>query len=271
MANLETVNIPGVEVFSVGCWNKDSYSENDLLAMAEAFGKTGFQPTVKAGHAEGQEQEEQARKVFGSPALGYVERLYVRGKKLVADLIDVPRKFADLIKAGSFKRISAEVYWNFSDPNQGFTLPRVLKSVAFLGADIPSITNLDAVRALYSQRQNEMIIKICTLKVNEEESKMSFKDAVAELDYRAKMYQADHDVSYYSALRTVLDGDADLRRRYAFGEGRTGPDASAIVADRAANFAQQHSVTVAEAIRQVLSDDPELANSYLFNHLNELK
>ena len=43
--------------------------------MIGAFGKVGFQPTVKAGHQEGQENSLVAGAVFGEPALGYVERI----------------------------------------------------------------------------------------------------------------------------------------------------------------------------------------------------
>jgi len=279
MANLPTTSIPGVEIFSTGVFNGDEFFEDDLQAMVQALPQTGFQPTVKAGHAEGQEQEEQARKVFGSPALGYVNRLYVRGEKLVADLIDVPRKFADLIKVGAFKKVSAEIYLRFKNENTGSVLPRVLKSVAFLGADIPALTNLDSVTSLYSQQQhNGATVKLVTFSVEQkEEKKMEYRNVSDEVDAKARQYMLDHEnASYGSAMSTVLESDPSLKRRYAFGEGPTGADAGAIVYDRAVNFAQQHGVTLAEAIRRVLDNDMELTRAYCFNHplskkyLNEL-
>ena len=118
--------------------------------MISAFDHVGFQPTVKAGHADGQEDEKQARKVFGAPALGYVKRLYRQGQKLLADIIKVPRRFADLVRAGNYSRVSAEIYWSYSN-HDGKKFPRVLKSVAFLGADIPSITSLKEIEALYQR------------------------------------------------------------------------------------------------------------------------
>ena len=154
MADLPTVDINGLEVFSAGDWNGDKYSEADLDAMVAAFDKVGFKPTVKAGHADGQEDEKQARKIFGAPALGYVNKLYRRGKKLVADITKVPRRFADLIKAGSYSRVSSEVYWSYSN-HDGQKYPRVLKSVAFLGAEVPAITSLKEIEALYDENQQE--------------------------------------------------------------------------------------------------------------------
>ena len=145
---IPTVDIPGLEIFSAGTFNNDTYSEADLDAMVSAFDQVGFKPTVKAGHADLQENEAEARKVFGAPALGYASKIYRNGKKLLADLTKVPRRFADLIKKGAYSRVSSEIYWQFSD--QGKKFPRVLKSIAFLGADIPALTNLKEIEALYS-------------------------------------------------------------------------------------------------------------------------
>lgn len=153
--DLPTATIKGLEIFSAGKWNGDEYSDSDLDSMVSAFNQVGFEPTVKAGHADGQESEREARKVFGAPALGYVDRIYRQGSKLLADFKDIPRKFADLIKAGAYKRVSSEVYWNYKRGER--TFPRVLKAVAFLGADIPAITNLKAVENLYKQNDTGAI------------------------------------------------------------------------------------------------------------------
>ena len=124
---------------------------DDLQAMVDAFPLVGFEPTVKAGHATGQEDEKEARRVFGAPALGYAKRIWIEGKKLLADLKQVPKKFADLIKAGAFKRISAEIYWDYVYEVSGKKFPRVLKSIAFLGAEIPALTDLKTIESLYQK------------------------------------------------------------------------------------------------------------------------
>ena len=150
-SDLPTVDLPGIEIFSEGSWNGDKYSGEDLQAMIDAFGEVGFEPTVKAGHADGQDNlnEKEYRKIFGAPALGYVSRIYRKGVKLVADLKRVPRNFANLIKAGAYKRVSSEIYWNYADEANGKKHPRVLKSIAFLGAEIPALPNLKAIEALF--------------------------------------------------------------------------------------------------------------------------
>lgn len=153
MADLPTVDFNSVEIFAAGSFNGDTYTEQDLDAMVEAFDKVGFKPPIKAGHQDAQEDEKTSRRVFGEPALGYVRRIYRNGKKLLADLTKVPRRFADLIKAGSYSRISAEVYWAYSN-HDGEKLPRVLKAISFLGADIPALTNLKEIEALFQRNDS---------------------------------------------------------------------------------------------------------------------
>lgn len=155
---LETVDIPGVEIFEEGTWNGDRYEPKDLQAMISAFDQVGFQPPiirakVKLGHADGQEDEQKAREVFGAPSLGHVNRIYKVGKKLLADLIKVPKHVAQLIKAGAYDRVSAEIYWDYKDGNKNQKYPRVLKAISFLGADIPALTNLKAIESLYKQNE----------------------------------------------------------------------------------------------------------------------
>src|SRR5262249_40216606 len=47
----------------------------------------------------------------------------------------------------------AEIYWNYKDDNKRGVYPRVLKAVAFLGAEIPALTNLKAIESLFSDEQ----------------------------------------------------------------------------------------------------------------------
>lgn len=158
MPDPTTARIEALPIFSAGSWNGDSYAESDLDSMVEAFnsGDLGFKPTLKLGHADGQDNEATARKLFGAPAAGYVSRLYRKGKELLADIVDIPKKVADLIKLGAYKRTSAEIYWQMKQ--NGKTWPRVLKSIAVLGHEIPAVTSLDAVTDLYYEKKDGALI-----------------------------------------------------------------------------------------------------------------
>ncbi|MBI4524807.1 MAG: hypothetical protein HY695_13470 [Deltaproteobacteria bacterium] len=266
---LETVNIPGLEIFSEGTFNGDHYSVADLQAMVDAFSQVGFKPTVKAGHEDGQEDEKTARRVFGVPALGYVERIYVKGKKLLADLTQVPRRFADLIKAGAFRRISSEIYWAYKDGERKF--PRVLKSVAFLGAEIPSLTNLKEIEALYGNRGpvlaydgNGHEFRVYEIKSEEEKNmdnanvvtnyfnRIGDRAASEEMHQTVLKYQNAHEgVSYSDAMHAVV--------RDASNYDAAGEMSSIVKLIEGAAGASGEKVDKLQTVIEVLNMHPDLA------------
>jgi cation transport regulator len=126
------------EIFSVGVWNNDKYSERDLDDIVAHFSelRDSIKPPIKLGHTWKQ----------GQPALGWVKDVKRVGKKLIATLSDVPKLVYDSIKAGRYKRVSSEIYWNFKS-KAGKTYNYVLKAVALLGADIPAVDNLKDLEA----------------------------------------------------------------------------------------------------------------------------
>lgn len=147
---LETVDLENQEIFATGLWNKDQYSEGDLDGMIDAFGKVGFKPPIKLGHSETQK----LLKGEGLPAAGWVENLRRAGDKLICDFKRVPKKIADLLQAGAWRKKSAEVYWDYLDEANSAKFPRVLKAVSLLGEDIPAVTNLQDILALYKKSPN---------------------------------------------------------------------------------------------------------------------
>lgn len=139
-------SIAGVEIFSVGCWNGDDYSQKDLDHMVAAFNDASikFRPPLKLGHTENQSLVQQD----GLPAAGWIGNLYTKAGKLLADFVDIPDKIFDLIVKGAYKNRSAEIIWNCEINGKKF--PRMLSAVALLGADMPAVTNLADIHALYS-------------------------------------------------------------------------------------------------------------------------
>ena len=147
MAQLRTEDFDNQEIFSIGKWNGDEYSAADLDAMVDAFGKVGFRPPVKLGHSDA----EKFLKDEGLPAAGWVENLRRVGDKLFADFKKVPGKIADLIKAGAWRTKSCEIYWDIEDNGKKF--PRVLKAVSLLGENIPAVSGLNDILALYTHKE----------------------------------------------------------------------------------------------------------------------
>lgn len=140
-----THNIQGVEIFSVGKWNGDEYTEAHLAEMVESFNKTNstLKPPLKLGHSDKQGLLQKD----GYPAAGWVTNLYVQGSKLLADFSDIPDKIYNLIKTKAYRKVSSEIFWNI-DYN-GTKYGRMLAGVALLGAELPAVNNLSDMLALY--------------------------------------------------------------------------------------------------------------------------
>ncbi len=131
-----------IEIFSAGTWNDDEYSEKDIDSIVTNFGalKDRVKPTVKLGHS--------GKWKDGMPALGWVKELKREGIKLIAKLGDVPDIVYRAIKNGLYKRVSAEMFWNYRC--DGKTFNRVLGGIALLGTDLPAVDNLEDLEAYLS-------------------------------------------------------------------------------------------------------------------------
>jgi hypothetical protein len=132
--------LPGVQVFAAGPWQGDVYTVADLDDMVRNFHDLypQIEPPVKIGHEEDQE-------LTGVPAVGWVLDLWREGPLLFSDLEQIFPEIADLIEAGAYKKVSAEVYpkdW----PHEGVPAARgrgyVFKAVSFLGGSLPHIKQL---------------------------------------------------------------------------------------------------------------------------------
>jgi hypothetical protein len=141
----ETFRKKGVEIFSVGKWNGDEYTHDDLNEMVKAFEETkqGAQPYLKLGHDPKQKLVQED----GLPAAGWIEKMYIVGDKLVADFCDIPKKIYDLIEMKAYKKVSCEIFWNLKIGSK--TYKRMVAAVALLGANTPGVMNLSDIMAMY--------------------------------------------------------------------------------------------------------------------------
>lgn len=157
---LETRDISGVEIFAVGTWNGDTYTADDLKQLAENFNELKGQvdPPVKIGHSDDQKFLERE----GYPAAGWVDQLHVFGDKLVADLVKVPAKIADLIEASAYRKVSAEIWFDFGKLG-GKTYDKVLKAIAFLGEEIPAVSNITDITELYRDAYHTDLVPVASM------------------------------------------------------------------------------------------------------------
>ena len=136
------MDLKGAEIFSVGTWNGLEFTTEDLQAIAASFTELALAGRVplKFGHNDEQPVTD------GQPALGWVERVWTEGGKLLADFANMPTVVFDAIKAQLYKFVSVEL-WQDAE-RDGSSYPWVLSAVALLGADEPAVGNLKDLAAL---------------------------------------------------------------------------------------------------------------------------
>src|SRR5690606_38081169 len=149
MPNAELYTIRNVEIFSVGTWNGDKWTVEDLDKIVDAYNETKgtFKPYLKIGHNEEQELAKEIAERDGQPAIGWISNLYRLGDKLYADFEDVPRTLFNLINKKAYRKVSVEIYLDVKIKDEKFKY--MLGAVSLLGADTPAVMNLDDILSMY--------------------------------------------------------------------------------------------------------------------------
>ena len=148
---MQTYSLKGVDIFSVGRWNEDDFTQSDLENMVQSFEatKSGVRPYIKLGHDKNQKLAQKD----GLPSLGWIDKMYINGDKLIADLVDIPKKVYDLIKIGAYKKVSCEMFFNVKIKDKKFS--HLITAVSLLGADTPAVMNLNDIHALYFEKEEK--------------------------------------------------------------------------------------------------------------------
>lgn len=109
------------------------FAEAHLHDVALAYDPSLHEAPLVIGHPK-----------HDAPAYGWVDRLDVSGGHLIATPKQVHENFAEMVKQGSFKKISASFYVP-SSPANPMPGKFYLRHVAFLGAQPPAIKGLAPV------------------------------------------------------------------------------------------------------------------------------
>lgn len=166
--------IKGVEIFAEGTWNGTVITNDVLKNIVFGFNKTKdfIKPVLKLGH--GKEQE--LLKNDGLPAAGWVSNVYIQGKKLIADFVDIPEKIYDLIKKKAYRKVSIELCSGFTFDDK--TYPYLLTAIALLGSDLPAVKTLSDILGMYKTasqnftndiKSNKLNVKIFTQDIEEDQ------------------------------------------------------------------------------------------------------
>lgn len=126
------------EIFKAGTHTDNhgkrvTITEADLSAAAEAYNTAAHEAPIVVGHP-----------TTNAPAYGWVGRLKAEGGSLLADFAQVDKGFADLVRAGRYKKVSASFYTPDAPANPA---PGrwSLRHVGFLGAHPPAVKGLKPI------------------------------------------------------------------------------------------------------------------------------
>lgn len=115
-----------VEVFRAGDYGeKGRWSEDHLDQIVADYDPALHEAPVTLDHAR------------GGPALGWVAALRRVGDRLVASLRGLNVKLLELLRGGSFKKRSVEIYPTLRETGRPY-----LRAVSFLGAAVPEVKGL---------------------------------------------------------------------------------------------------------------------------------
>ncbi|GAI82969.1 unnamed protein product, partial [marine sediment metagenome] len=152
----QTYELKGVEIFGVGVWKGNKITGEDLDGIVNDTNEIidKLKPKVKLGH----DNKQGLLQRTGLPAGGWITRLKRAGDKILVDIKEVPKVLYQLIKNGAYKRISSEILAGYTEPSTKKKYNKVLSAIAFLGADLPAVTNLKDIAALYDSDDNANLI-----------------------------------------------------------------------------------------------------------------
>ncbi len=140
-----TYLLEAVPIFKAGEWKGTKYTIQDLdeiVRNTNALIKSKLhEPPVKLGHDEHQEI---LLNKSGLPSFGWVKKLYRIGDEIFAD-IEVPEELKEWVEKRFYDKISAEIYLEYQHPETKENIGKVLRAVAFLGADLPAVKGLGSI------------------------------------------------------------------------------------------------------------------------------
>ena len=205
-----------VEIFATGRWkgNKDiTVTSGDLDEMLLSFNSlsmqvSGYKPFLKLGH---QEQQKYFGQKTGAPNLGFVERIWREGEKILADFSNVPDELLDLIEQRRYNTVSIEMYPSIE--HEGKTFKNVLTAVAILGAELPAVKGLkELAESLFAEDQLVFGDGILTFQqetdavFTQEQVDALIAAAVAKTEKTA----AEAAAGTFAAERTTLQGQIEI-------------------------------------------------------------
>jgi len=215
----QTYELKDVEVFGVGEWKGNKITGKDIDDIVSGTNEIidKLKPKVKLGHDEKQVLLQRT----GYPAGGWITKLKRSGDKILVDIKEVPKVLYQLIKNGAYKRISSEILDNYNEPSTKKLYKKVLSAIAFLGADLPAVTNLKDIAALYDFDENAKLIiyekegeKKTIQKVEKTRKEYIMPNGIKITELEGKKFVAVEDFEKLEKEKEVADQEKETAKGF---------------------------------------------------------
>lgn len=150
---------------------------SDLQQTAQSYDPNHFEAPIVIGHPQ-----------MNNPAYGWVKALQLDGDTLKAEVQQVEPQFAEMVREGRFKKISASFYLP-NDPNNPKQGVLSLRHIGFLGAMPPAVKGLKT--PIFNETEQAGIVEFCQpiFDNHQGEPEMDKDQQLAEL--QAKLAEAE--------------------------------------------------------------------------------
>jgi len=121
------------EVFKAGVYPQGKFTKKQIAEIASNYDPTFCEAPITIDHQQ------------SGPAYGWVQDVKAENDKLKVCFKDVPEEFEKDVNAGKYKKVSVELYRNLEGKGA------YLKAVSFLGAAIPQVKGLEAIKFMEAE------------------------------------------------------------------------------------------------------------------------
>ncbi len=248
---------------------KITFGEAELAAIAAAYDPENDPAPLVIGHPE-----------MDDPAWGWVGSLAVEDGVLVARPATIEASFAERVRKGEYRKVSARLYepGNPHNPKPGSFY---LKHIGFLGAHAPGVKGLGTVQFAEGEADNLVTIQTdpedtmadkakTDTKTADQDKEVSFAEREAELERRQRAL----DEREAAAAKAAADLRHEANVSFAEGlvnEGKLAPAGKDLVvgvldglgeldAEATVSFGEGQTIRPEAALKKLLSDATPLVS-----------
>jgi len=194
----------GVEVLRVGKFvdmhgNEVIVTDADLPKIVENFDNRTEDVAMVLGHPK---KQKWMTLKSDTPAAGWVSKFYVKGKKLLMDIKDIPLTVARWINSKSFRKISL----GMQRTGNGYAVGHV----GLLGAAPPAVTGLaDFPQVKFKKNDDAIVISVDLAEGGQEVKRSEAIALLKKAGVKAMLYADTVSDELVVALAEQVEGDAE--------------------------------------------------------------